>query len=77
MIWANIAKVSFFAEKLKDFPGKVSIIWGENDHIFPTAAAAPLRKFRPDAAFTVISGAGHLPHQENPKETAEAILKFC
>jgi pimeloyl-ACP methyl ester carboxylesterase len=77
MIGANISKVPVFAKNLQNFPGKVLILWGENDRIFPAVAADPLRKIRPEAVFKVIGGSGHLPQQEKPKETAEAILEFC
>ncbi|GHV91598.1 alpha/beta hydrolase [Spirochaetia bacterium] len=76
MIWANVTGESTFGRSLKAFSGKVLILWGERDPLFPPAAAAPLRDLRPDAAFRVIPGAGHLPHQEKPEDTAAAILQF-
>jgi pimeloyl-ACP methyl ester carboxylesterase len=76
MIWANVAKEKAFAKNLKKFPGKVAILWGEQDHVFHPEAAKPLRKIRPEAVFTIISGAGHLPHQEKPAETAGAMQVF-
>jgi pimeloyl-ACP methyl ester carboxylesterase len=57
-------------------PERLLMIWGEKDVIMPQAAAKPLRETFPEAAFAVISGAGHLPHQEKPAETAAAILRF-
>ena len=64
------------AKKIKAFPGKIALIWGEKDTVFPLEKAAPFRELRPDADLTVIPGAGHLPHQEKPEETAAAMLKF-
>ena len=55
---------------------RLLIIWGEKDVVMPQAAAKPLREVFPEAAFTIINGAGHLPHQEKPAETAAAILHF-
>jgi pimeloyl-ACP methyl ester carboxylesterase len=75
-IWTNITGVGPFSRSFRAFPGKVLILWGELDPLFPPAAAAPLRSLRPDAVFQVIPGAGHLPHQEKPEETAKAILQF-
>jgi pimeloyl-ACP methyl ester carboxylesterase len=78
IIRANITGKRAFSRRLKAFPGKILILWGEQDHLFPAAtAAAPLRSLRPDAAFKVIPGAGHLPHQEKPGETAELIADFA
>ena len=62
--------------KTGDVSKKLLMIWGEKDVIIPQAAAKPLREAFPEAAFTVISGAGHLPHQEKPAETASEILRF-
>jgi pimeloyl-ACP methyl ester carboxylesterase len=75
-IWANLTGVNTFSRSLKAFPGKVLILWGERDPLFPPDAASPLRDLRPDAVFRVIPGAGHLPHQEKPEDTAAAILEF-
>ncbi|MDR2054209.1 MAG: alpha/beta hydrolase [Treponema sp.] len=59
-----------------DASKRLLMIWGEKDVIMPQAAAKPLREAFPEAAFTVVAGAGHLPHQEKPAETAAAILRF-
>jgi pimeloyl-ACP methyl ester carboxylesterase len=65
-----------FAPKIQRFPGKLLILWGEKDRILSLKTADALRSARPDAVYKVIQGAGHLPHQEKPAETAEAILEF-
>jgi pimeloyl-ACP methyl ester carboxylesterase len=57
-------------------PGKIALLWGEHDHIFPPKRAALLRGSRPDAYFTLIAGAGPLPHQEKPDVCAAEILRF-
>jgi pimeloyl-ACP methyl ester carboxylesterase len=61
---------------IKTYPGKIAILWGEKDRILPVEKAAPFRGLRPDANMTLISGAGHLPHQEKSEETAAEILRF-
>jgi len=69
---------SSYYSDIGSWPGKVSLIWGENDVLFPPASAESFIKLRKDTNtdFTLISGAGHLPHQEKPDETAKAILAF-
>jgi pimeloyl-ACP methyl ester carboxylesterase len=62
--------------KIKAFRGDIAAIWGERDVVFPLKKADPFRRLRPDAVFSVISGAGHLPHQEKPGETAAIMLQF-
>jgi len=71
----------FFGErnlvrKIKTFSGKIAILWGEKDNVFPPKKAAIFRKLRPEADFTFINGAGHLPHQEKPDATASEIIRF-
>jgi pimeloyl-ACP methyl ester carboxylesterase len=73
MIWLNITKTASFAKRLSRYKGKVLFIWGENDKILPPKSADILRNIRPEAPFALIPGAGHLPHQENPKAVAGAI----
>jgi pimeloyl-ACP methyl ester carboxylesterase len=63
-------------KRIKAFQGKIDAIWGEHDIVFPLIIADPFRHLRPDAVFSVIDGAGHLPHQEKPDETAAIMLQF-
>jgi pimeloyl-ACP methyl ester carboxylesterase len=65
---------TYFTRKIKKFKGKIFLLWGEHDRVMPVENAAIFRELRPDALLKTISGAGHLPHQENPAETVEAIL---
>jgi len=69
----NEQKIS---RRIKTYPGKIIILWGEKDRILPVEKAAIFRGLRPDAKMTLISGAGHLPHQEKCEETAAHILRF-
>jgi pimeloyl-ACP methyl ester carboxylesterase len=64
------------ARKIKTFAGKTALLWGEKDRVFPPKRAAVFRGLRPDAGFTQIDGAGHLPHQEKPDATAAEIIRF-
>jgi pimeloyl-ACP methyl ester carboxylesterase len=64
------------SRKVKLFSGKVLLMWGEQDRIMPQKSAALFRDLRPDAELKVISGAGHLPHQEKPAESAAEMLRF-
>jgi len=64
------------SRKIKTYPGKINILWGEKDRILPPKKAALFRGLRPDAKMTLISGAGHLPHQEKHEETAVEMLRF-
>jgi pimeloyl-ACP methyl ester carboxylesterase len=65
-----------FSYCVKHFPRKILVVWGAEDRVLKPGAAGKIRALRPDAAYTEISGAGHLPHQEKPQETAGVILNF-
>ena len=69
----NERKIS---RRIKTYQGKAAILWGERDRVLPVEKAALFRGLRPDAKLTLISGAGHLPHQEKPEETATQMLQF-
>ena len=49
------------------------LIWGELDNIMPIAAARAFISVEPAARLTVIPGAGHLPHQEQPAAFLSAL----
>jgi pimeloyl-ACP methyl ester carboxylesterase len=61
---------------MRIFPGKILLLWGSEDRVFPQDRSAAFRNIRADAELRIIKGAGHLPHQEKPEETADEILRF-
>ena len=67
---------SWFARKIRAFEGKILLIWGEKDRIIPLSSANVFKALRPDIELEVIPGAGHLPHQEKPEETAWRMAAF-
>jgi pimeloyl-ACP methyl ester carboxylesterase len=67
---------SSMAKKIRHFPGRILIIWGEEDSQMTIETPQALLSVRSDANFISFPNTGHLPHQEKPKETAEAILQF-
>ncbi|MDR1637190.1 MAG: alpha/beta hydrolase [Treponema sp.] len=75
LIWANEA-ASASGRKLAAWPGRVSLIWGAEDLILPPSTADQVRSLRPEAGFSLIQEAGHLPHQEKPQAVAERMLEF-
>jgi pimeloyl-ACP methyl ester carboxylesterase len=64
-----------FSSRIKNFPGKIHLLWGEADQVIPAAQNSAFRSLRPDADFQQIPHAGHLPQQEAPEETSQAILR--
>jgi pimeloyl-ACP methyl ester carboxylesterase len=76
LMGAYVFKASSYIRKLKAWPGRILLLWGEQDRTLPQDTTKRFRELRPDAEFVLIGGAGHLPHQERPVETAEAMLAF-
>jgi pimeloyl-ACP methyl ester carboxylesterase len=76
IILVNLFGRAGFSYCVKHFPGKFLVFWGAEDQILPKGTAGEIRALRPDTANTEIPGAGHLPHQEKPAETAAAIIDF-
>ena len=69
---------SSYYRRIKSWPGKIAMIWGEKDQVMPKSQAESFIKLRggnTTELFT-IPGAGHLPQQEKPAETAEKILEL-
>lgn len=52
----------------------VQLVWGEHDAFFPVAWAEAMVPSFPDAALTVVPGAGLFSHEERPAEVAAALL---
>jgi pimeloyl-ACP methyl ester carboxylesterase len=69
---------SSYYRRIGNWQGKIALIWGKEDLMMPHSVAQSFKKLRggKTTELILISGAGHLPHQEKPKETAEAILTF-
>ncbi len=65
-VWDHLDRV--------DIP--VLIIWGEYDGVIPLANGQKLQELIPHSQLVVISRCGHMPQEEKPQETTEAILQF-
>jgi pimeloyl-ACP methyl ester carboxylesterase len=76
MIALFMFKKKTFARRIKQFKGKIFLLWGEHDKIMPVEKSSVIRALRADAVLETAAGAGHLPQQEKPPQTAEIILRF-
>ena len=77
LIWTYLFSVSGFARKVKDYKGKIFLVWGQKDKIIPLSSAENFTTLRSDIKLEVIPGAGHLPHQEKPEEVARLLADWC
>lgn len=54
-----------------------SVIWGVDDAVVPLAEGKRIAAALPDCVFEPISGAGHVPMLEQPKQVTEAIERLA
>jgi pimeloyl-ACP methyl ester carboxylesterase len=52
------------------------ILWGADDPLFPEAAARRFAGALPGARLALLPGVGHIPQEEAPNESADALLRF-
>jgi len=50
-------------------------LWGASDHMIDISVAEKLTQLQPTCRLVTIPGAGHLPHQERPKEVLRVIYE--
>lgn len=52
------------------------ILWGEQDHLIPVEAAHAYNKAIPGSKLIIYPATGHIPMEEVPDQSAEAVRKF-
>ena len=52
------------------------ILWGDEDRLIPVEAGRWLDRIMPNSEIVVYEGIGHLPHEEAPAATLEAVRKW-
>jgi pimeloyl-ACP methyl ester carboxylesterase len=64
------------ADRLDELTMPTIVITGDDDRIVPTADSVRLAGELPNADLVVIPRCGHVPHEECPEETLDAINSF-
>lgn len=67
---------SELAEQLDQLTLPVLVITGDDDRIVPTEQSLRLAEELPNATLNVITESGHLPHEEQPEDFMQAVIKF-
>jgi pimeloyl-ACP methyl ester carboxylesterase len=86
-VWSDTQRDAFLAALRSLFDPNLStisrlerlplrLIWGEKDNIVSIQSAHRMLTEFPQAKLEVIKGAGHLPHQEQPKAFLEVLEPF-
>ena len=52
------------------------ILWGEKDALIPIKSAYRFQKDLPNDSLVILKNVGHVPMEESPKESLEAVLGF-
>jgi len=53
------------------------IVWGERDSIIPIAHGEAAHEAVPGSRFERFAGAGHMPHDDDPRRFADLLADFC
>lgn len=70
------AQQKSLANRLAGFATPTIVLWGENDHVASVENGRLLATLQPTANLTVLPGAGHNLHQEQPDIVAKALSGF-
>jgi pimeloyl-[acyl-carrier protein] methyl ester esterase len=60
---------------LRALPLPVGAVWGDHDHVVPSAGVDVFRECRPEAPVEVVEDAGHIPMIERPQAFADALTR--
>ena len=63
-------------EKLKSIKTQTLLIWGKEDNWIPLDNGQRMHKALPNSKLVVIENSGHVPMEENPKESLTILKKF-
>jgi len=66
----------FKTNQLEQIKQQTLILWGDNDKILGTKDAHKFERAIPNSTLIWIKESGHVPHLEQPQETAKEILDF-
>lgn len=75
-IRADIAREDPEADRLGEIAQPTLIIWGAEDQLIYATAAQTFDERMQNAGVVILDGVGHLPMEEAPEATANAIRRF-
>ena len=55
---------------------KTLVLWGEEDLLIPVEIAYKFHDDMPNTTLAIMSNVGHVPMEENPTKSLEAVLSF-
>lgn len=63
-------------DQIKSITQPTLILWGQNDYLIPVVFAHQFNKDIRDSQLVILENLGHVPHEENPQKTVNAIKVF-
>ncbi|QPH55544.1 alpha/beta fold hydrolase [Pontivivens ytuae] len=76
IVSANAEREPEMADRIGEIEAPVLVIWGAEDQFVLPSAARTFAERLPQAEVVIFDGIGHLPMEEAPDRTAEAIRDF-
>ncbi len=61
---------------IKNIQQRTLVLWGEQDLLIPIANAYRFHDDLPNDSLVILKNTGHLPMEENPKESSDVLLAF-
>jgi pimeloyl-ACP methyl ester carboxylesterase len=65
-----------FADRLNEVVQPTLVIWGAQDRLIHATAAQTFDERLPNADVVILDGVGHIPMEEAPEATANAMRRF-
>lgn len=72
-MFTTMTKTRAFSEQLASWRKPMAVVWGAEDIVVPESAGRALAGQVSGSSFSLVEGAGHLPHQERPEAVAAII----
>jgi pimeloyl-ACP methyl ester carboxylesterase len=63
-------------EKLKSIKTPTLLLWGAKDNWIPLANGKRMDSLLPNSILQILENSGHVPMEENPKESLQLLLEF-
>ncbi len=61
---------------IKEIQQPTLILWGEQDRLIPIHNTYRFHNDLPNNTLVILKNSGHVPMEENPKESLNAVLQF-
>jgi pimeloyl-ACP methyl ester carboxylesterase len=71
-----MGSIILFYKNIKLIEQKTLVLWGEEDLLIPVEIAYKFHDDMPNNTLAIMSNVGHVPMEESPTKSLEAVLSF-